>query len=69
MKNKDGFKIDDLGNKCWTLNGVFHRTDGPAIESSNGNNRWYLEDVPYSEDEYNAIQLSKKLTNELDSST
>ena len=32
------------GDKYWYLNGVLHRTDGPAIERSNGTKIWYLND-------------------------
>ena len=34
--------------------GQYHREDGPTIKYSNGDNRWYLNDVKYSEKEYNA---------------
>ena len=30
------------GTKEWYLNGILHRTDGPAIEGSNGLKVWYL---------------------------
>ena len=33
---KDGLNIDSNGTKCWYLNGKFHRTDGPAIEYTDG---------------------------------
>ena len=29
------------GTKKWTLNGVLHRLDGPAIEYKGGNKEWY----------------------------
>ena len=32
------------GTKCWTLNGKYHREDGPAIEWPNGQKEWYLND-------------------------
>jgi len=35
-------KVDDRGTKYWTLNGEFHREDGPAIEYHDGSNYWYL---------------------------
>jgi hypothetical protein len=89
MKNNN-YIIDDFGNKCWLLNGVFHRIgapafegkngikkwlvegklhreDGPAIEGLNGKNRYFLNDLEYSETEYNSITLSKKLEKELKS--
>jgi hypothetical protein len=39
---KDGLTIDEYGTKHWYLNGYLHRTDGPAVEFSNGNKSWYL---------------------------
>ena len=36
-------KID--GAKYWYLNGKLHRTDGPAIEYSNGDKEWFLNGV------------------------
>jgi hypothetical protein len=35
--------IDDVGSKCWRLNGKLHRTDGPAIEYADGSKYWYYE--------------------------
>ena len=32
--------IDDDGTKRWYLNGVLHRTDGPAVEYTNGSKKW-----------------------------
>jgi hypothetical protein len=32
------------------LNGVRHRTDGPAIEYANGSKYWYLNGTQLSED-------------------
>jgi len=34
----------------YTLNGKFHREDGPAIECANGNKGWYLHGVLHRED-------------------
>jgi hypothetical protein len=34
--------VGDDGSKCWTLNGQYHREDGPAIEWPNGTKKWYL---------------------------
>jgi len=31
-------------HKKWYLNGKLHREDGPAIEFSNGNKEWWLND-------------------------
>ena len=30
------------GTKEWWVNGILHRTGGPAIEKSNGTKVWYL---------------------------
>ena len=30
------------GNKCWYLNGRYHRVDGPAIEYANGKTRYFI---------------------------
>ena len=42
MENKLICNVDLIGNKKWTLNGIFHREDGPAIEFSNGEKQWYI---------------------------
>jgi hypothetical protein len=34
--------IDRSGNKRWYLNGRPHRTDGPAVEWSDGGNDWLV---------------------------
>jgi len=34
-------KIDEDGNKWWTLNGQLHREDGPAAEWHDGDKAWY----------------------------
>ena len=31
-------------DKYWSLNGQYHRVDGPAIEYTNGTKLWYLND-------------------------
>jgi hypothetical protein len=35
-------KIDSAGNKLCYLNGKLHRTDGPAVEWSDGTKYWYI---------------------------
>jgi hypothetical protein len=35
---------DSTGNKFWTMNGDYHRTDGPAAEWADGDNYWWLND-------------------------
>ena len=40
MANKSTCEIDNDGAKKWTLNGVRHREDGPAIEYPDGEKQW-----------------------------
>ena len=42
------------GSKDWYVNGKRHRVDGPAVEYADGTKAWYLDDVEYSESEFNA---------------
>ena len=35
-------ETDGNGDKRWYLNGNFHRTDGPAVEYSDGTKYWFL---------------------------
>ena len=42
MKNYDKKEIDNNGNVMYTLNGQYHRNDGPAIEYANGSKIWYI---------------------------
>tara|TARA_R110000868_G_scaffold77151_3_gene221249 strand:+ start:2082 stop:2342 length:261 start_codon:yes stop_codon:yes gene_type:complete len=42
--------INYIGDKIWYLNGLLHRTDGPAIEFSNGDKSWYLNGLRHRED-------------------
>jgi len=43
------------GNKFWYKEGNLHRENGPAIEYADGVKTWYLNDVQYSEQEFNNI--------------
>jgi len=43
-------KVYPNGDKCWYLNGMFHREDGPAIEYANGDKRWYMNGKLHRED-------------------
>jgi hypothetical protein len=43
-------KVYANGTKCWFLNGLRHREDGPAIEWANGDKDWYLNDELHRED-------------------
>ena len=42
--------VDSNGTKRWTLNGDYHREDGPAIEWPDGTKRWFLNGEPHRED-------------------
>jgi hypothetical protein len=42
-------EIDEDGNKWWSKDRKLHREDGPAIEYSNGDNEWYINDKKVSE--------------------
>ena len=35
----DGTLRESDGVKCWQLNGIYHREDGPAIELANGDKK------------------------------
>ena len=48
----DGPVIEDIYGKYWYINGKLHREDGPAIEWINGIKYWYLNDINYTEDQY-----------------
>jgi hypothetical protein len=44
-------EIDKHGNKVWkNINGKYHRTDGPAVEWSNGDKVWYVNGKPHRTD-------------------
>jgi hypothetical protein len=38
----DNPEISESGTKKWYLNGLLHRTDGPAIEWWDNDTEWYL---------------------------
>jgi len=42
--------VEEDGDKYWYLNGMLHRTDGPAVECTNGDKCWYLNDKIHRED-------------------
>jgi len=58
---RNGLHIDKYGNKRWYVNGKFHRTDGPAIEYSNGSKFWYLNGNELSQKEYHKTNRNRKL--------
>jgi len=45
--NEEGDDVPEMkeysdGSKEWRLNGILHRTDGPAVERSDGSKEWWL---------------------------
>ena len=56
-------KVYSDGNRYWTLNGKFHRMDGPAIEWANGGKFWYIHGKQLTEQEFlKATNPAKELT-------
>ena len=45
----------------YTLNGLFHREDGPAIEFPSGYKEWFINGKEYSEDKFNQYILKHNL--------
>ena len=43
-------EVYDNGSKCWYLNDVFHREDGPAMEYADGTKFWFLNGKRHRED-------------------
>jgi len=50
------------GDKFWYKEGKCHRENGPAKEYANGDKYWYLNNVKYSEQEFNAKIAKRKNT-------
>ena len=50
------------GDKEYWIAGKRHRIDGPAIEWSNGDKEYWIDDVYYTEQEFNARTTTKELT-------
>ena len=49
MKSK--LTVYDNGTKEWRLpNGLLHREDGPAVEFTNGDKKWYVNGQRHRED-------------------
>ena len=44
---KYDIKIDEYGTKRYYVNKVLHREDGPAVEFSDGEKNWYLNNTYY----------------------
>ena len=57
----DGPAVENIHGKHWYINGELHREDGPASEWISGDKEWYLNDKPYSEEEFNQELIKLKL--------
>ena len=44
---------DSDGYESWWKYGERHREDGPAVIRKDGSQEWWLEDVHYTEEEFN----------------
>ena len=42
MSEQLKMKVHPDGSKSWRLNGILHRTDGPAFEGADGTRHWRL---------------------------
>lgn len=49
MSDQSEILIDDLGDKYWYTNGLFHRMNGPAVEYTDGTKEWYTHGIPNRE--------------------
>ena len=47
---RNGLVVDEYGNRRWFVNGMLHRTDGPAIEWRDGDRWWYKDGQLHRED-------------------
>ena len=43
-----------------------HRVDGPAIDMAGGYKAWYLNDVQYSEEDFNKLDKSQWMVNKIE---
>ena len=49
MSDQPLLVIQPNGTRQWTLNGKYHREDGPAIEYLGGSKVWYLNGMKHRE--------------------
>lgn len=68
---KQGLHITKEGIEEWYLNDQLHRTNGPAVKHTNGNQTWYLNGklhitdgpaIEWSYHENSYYLMNKKLT-------
>ena len=50
MSDQPEMKVLPDGSKEWRLNGILHRTDGPAFEGADGTKSWWLNDKRHRSD-------------------
>lgn len=48
--DSEDFCFDGFQNKVWRSGGLLHRTNGPAIEYSNGDLEWFVNGRRHRED-------------------
>lgn len=53
------------GTQMWFFNGKKHRLDGPAIDYANGHKEWWIDEVQYSEEEFNALRQEPSKSSKL----
>ena len=60
LKEEGFFQLENVitiqynnGDLCWSCNGQMHRTDGPAVENSDGSKEWWVIGKMLSEEEFN----------------
>lgn len=61
-KNRD-IDWNIYGIKGWFLNCELHRENGPALEWSEGDKEWYLNDKYYTESAYKAELIKRGIKN------
>lgn len=63
LHREDGPAIECKNFKAWYKYGKLHKEDGPAVIYRGGESEWYINDVNYSEGEFNHW-LEKRQLNE-----
>jgi hypothetical protein len=48
--HSDDMTTNSNGDREWYVNGVRHRTDGPAVEWADGDREWWLNGAPHRTD-------------------
>ena len=64
LHREDGPAFEHIfGNKEWWKNGELHREDGPAVEWKDSYKFWYLNDIEYTEEEFDEKMNRAKTIN------